>query len=278
MDKWSIASAALPERPTPNGLLSDWARWYFRLQVDGIGAPLTQKAKRQDLEKFLDYFIKAIGDKPVSSWRKPVTQSFINNLKSLTYRSSSISRILATLSSFARYLERQSVISPDDNPLWGVQKPLRSLMKPKHIAIYGPGGELFMEGPAAYDQFLSAANNIIQGQIENGVVRFPRRVWPYRDKALLQFLYHTGLRVAEVCNLDYGHMQPAPYAKRASLEMLSVREIRNATSSWTRSQRWDSRSFLIMKGREGKAPYSRQHESATKRSRLQATSPWESTI
>ena len=213
MDKWSIASAALPERPTPNGLLSDWARWYFRLQVDGIGAPLTQKAKRQDLEKFLDYFIKAIGDKPVSSWRKPVTQSFINNLKSLTYRSSSISRILATLSSFARYLERQSVISPDDNPLWGVQKPLRSLMKPKHIAIYGPGGELFMEGPAAYDQFLSAANNIIQGQIENGVVRFPRRVWPYRDKALLQFLYHTGLRVAEVCNLDYGHMQPAPYAK-----------------------------------------------------------------
>src|ERR1700690_3768948 len=99
MDKWSIASAALPERPTPNGLLSDWARWYFRLQVDGIGAPLTQKAKRQDLEMFLEYFINEIGDNPVSSWRKPVTQSFINNLKSSTYKSAPITRTLPPLCS-----------------------------------------------------------------------------------------------------------------------------------------------------------------------------------
>lgn len=213
MDNWSIISAnPIIKSPPADGPLSDWARWYHEREVTGVGSPFTQKAKRQDLEKFLNFFLKKVGNAPPSSWRKSVTQSFINRLHS-SLKPASISRVLATLTCFARYLERKGVIEPDDNPLRGVQKPPRSSMKPKHIAIYAPQGEIFMEGSPAYGQFLSAANLIIERQVESGPQRFPRRVWPYRDKALLEFLYHTGLRVSEVCNINLDQMRDAPQHK-----------------------------------------------------------------
>lgn len=201
-----LLKAVPANHPTKDSPLFEWAVWYYHHEVSGIGSIHTQNAKRLDLEKFIAF---VDSDNPIASimaWSKAITQAFIRKLRR-NYKSSSVHRTLATLTHFARYLERKHILDPDENPLQGVQRPPRPAMKPKHIVLYEPGGDIYMEGPPAYDRLLEAADAEIKRLKEHGPRRFPRRVWPYRDKALLQFLYHTGLRVSEACNIDYDQMQ-----------------------------------------------------------------------
>lgn len=101
-------------------------------------------------------------------------KKYLENLKNIGKKTSTISRNLASIRSFYQYLVRTKKIKED--PTEGIQSPkvekrVPSVLSSKEV-------ELLLEQPKAVD---------LKG---------------IRDKAMLEFAYATGMRVTEIINLD----------------------------------------------------------------------------
>ena len=99
---------------------------------------------------------------------------YLENLKNIGKKTSTISRNLASIRSFYQYLVRTKKIKED--PTEGIQSPkvekrVPSVLSSKEV-------ELLLEQPKAVD---------LKG---------------IRDKAMLEFAYATGMRVTEIINLN----------------------------------------------------------------------------
>jgi len=92
--------------------LSYWVSLYWKNIVSGA-APLTEKAKKADLTKFLSFFLKIIGHDHIHSWTPSVSKHFQNLLSKKnddtirSYSPSTINRIFATLKHFAKWVHKQ---------------------------------------------------------------------------------------------------------------------------------------------------------------------------
>ena len=101
-------------------------------------------------------------------------KKYLENLKNVGKKTSTISRNLASIRSFYQYLVRTKKIKED--PTEGIQSPkvekrVPSVLSSKEV-------ELLLEQPKAVD---------LKG---------------IRDKAMLEFAYATGMRVTEIINLN----------------------------------------------------------------------------
>lgn len=101
-------------------------------------------------------------------------KNYLENLKNIGKKTSTISRNLASIRSFYQYLVRTKKIKED--PTEGIQSPkvekrVPSVLSSKEV-------ELLLEQPKAVD---------LKG---------------IRDKAMLEFAYATGMRVTEIINLN----------------------------------------------------------------------------
>lgn len=101
-------------------------------------------------------------------------KKYLENLKNIGKKTSTISRKLASIRSFYQYLVRTKKIKED--PTEGIQSPkvekrVPSVLSSKEV-------ELLLEQPKAVD---------LKG---------------IRDKAMLEFAYATGMRVTEIINLN----------------------------------------------------------------------------
>ena len=101
-------------------------------------------------------------------------KKYLENLKSIGKKTSTISRNLASIRSFYQYLVRTKKVKED--PTEGIQSPkvekrVPSVLSSKEV-------ELLLEQPKTVD---------LKG---------------IRDKAMLEFAYATGMRVTEIINLD----------------------------------------------------------------------------
>ena len=149
------------------------------------------------IKLFLEFLQKdkKLSDNTLQSYKRDITQyeSYINeenlqylkvtkediknyleNLKNIGKKTSTISRNLASIRSFYQYLVRTKKIKED--PTEGIQSPkvekrVPSVLSSKEV-------ELLLEQPKAVD---------LKG---------------IRDKAMLEFAYATGMRVTEIINLN----------------------------------------------------------------------------
>lgn len=101
-------------------------------------------------------------------------KKYLENLKNIGKKTSTISRNLASIRSFYQYLVRTKKVKED--PTEGIQSPkvekrVPSVLSSKEV-------ELLLEQPKAVD---------LKG---------------IRDKAMLEFAYATGMRVTEIINLN----------------------------------------------------------------------------
>ncbi|MEE0126947.1 MAG: site-specific tyrosine recombinase XerD [Clostridia bacterium] len=101
-------------------------------------------------------------------------KKYLENLKNIGKKTSTISRNLASIRSFYQYLVRTKKVKED--PTEGIQSPkvekrVPSVLSSKEV-------ELLLEQPKTVD---------LKG---------------IRDKAMLEFAYATGMRVTEIINLD----------------------------------------------------------------------------
>lgn len=149
------------------------------------------------IKLFLEFLQKdkKLSDNTLQSYKRDITQyeSYINeenlqylkvtkediknyleNLKNIGKKTSTISRNLASIRSFYQYLVRTKKIKED--PTDGIQSPKVEKRVPN--VLTSKEVELLLEQPKAVD---------LKG---------------IRDKAMLEFAYATGMRVTEIINLN----------------------------------------------------------------------------
>jgi len=120
-------------------------------------------------------FMKFLGERDLTALTYLDIRSFLAFLKTREYSKSTISRKLACLRSFFKYLVRENILS--QNPASGIATPkkekrLPSFMNPDEITR-------ILEAPA-------------------------KNCWEEkRDKAILEMLYSSGLRVSELAGLNH---------------------------------------------------------------------------
>ena len=129
----------------------------------------------RDVRQF-EAYLRAVPGVPVERCAQEHVEGYIAYMTSRGKSAASVARGVASLKSFFTYL--QSVGAVEGNPAKGVS-PVRTERKYPQI-LTGKEVELFLEQPQCVDA---------KG---------------YRDHAMLELLYATGIRVSELIGLDLG--------------------------------------------------------------------------
>ncbi len=143
------------------------------LSVEKGLARNTLESYRRDLDKFFSYMKKNNKISPEQVDRQSLN-SFIGELRRKGFASSSISRCIASIRSFFTFLLHEGII--EDNPALDLESP-RIEKKLPHVLTTGEIDRL-LEQPRPDEN--------------NGM----------RDKAMLELLYASGIRVSELISLN----------------------------------------------------------------------------
>ena len=129
---------------------------------------------RTDLEEFAVF----LGDQPLTQVDYPVLRRFLAQLRTRNLKPRTVSRKLSALRSFFKYLQRHKMI---------IGNPAALLVTPK------------LDKPLPH--FLTEEDTVkLLDAPQDGKVN------TLRDKAILETLYSTGIRVSELVGLDEGHV------------------------------------------------------------------------
>ena len=175
-----------------NDSLKDWILFY----LEKFTSPSleTISAKKQDLQKFLNYFLRHNPDGLLSNWDKALTYGFMEKLKEV-YETASVRRMMATLLTFSVFLERHRVFEYSDNP-GRVKIPPKKSSAPKSL-VFTRKKKIVLEGEAVFNLLIKTAKNAIK----------EKKLRAYRDLAILLTLYYGALRVSELCGLKMSQME-----------------------------------------------------------------------
>lgn len=135
-------------------------------------SPHTIESYGLDLRQFL-FFLEQEGISRAESVNYLIIRKYLANMKAISLARSSIARKLACIRSFFRFLCRQGYLV--NNPAAGVATPKREKRLPKFL----------------YPEEIAA------------LLEKPSSVTPLglRDRAILELLYSSGLRLREIVNL-----------------------------------------------------------------------------
>lgn len=142
----------------------------FLLSEKGL-MPLTEKSYRQDLALFFSY----LEDRDLASLKLTDLVNFLCHLKDKGYASSSICHMLMTLKVFFRFLVREEFLTKDIAALLSAPKIWQLI--PEVLTL--DEVDSLLKSPGESDRYA------------------------LRDKAILYTMYASGLRVSEVCLLNF---------------------------------------------------------------------------
>ncbi|MBM4464900.1 MAG: tyrosine recombinase XerC [Chloroflexi bacterium] len=140
-------------------------------------SPYTIKNYRHEIGQFLD-FLKEQG---IDSWDgvdRYVLRRYLAWLQAEGYVKASITRRISELRSFCRYLVREGIL--DTNPIRAISAPRVPKRLPDYLEL--PEVEALLSAPDA---------TVPQGQ---------------RDRAIMEVLYASGLRVSELVSLNLSNV------------------------------------------------------------------------
>ena len=183
----TTVSDKISEVRNSNSLVS-WANLYFQFHV--LGSPTkTVQAKTKDMSKFLSFFEKEIGHEHIDSWTPAVTKHFLNHLAGTAstvtgkpLKATSINRVLATLSNFAGWVEKQRPFLAG-SPFVGVKN-----LKVDAPHWNGLTAREVLRLKSACEQRLNACKRKDQN--------------PLLEAAVFHVLLYTGMREAELVALN----------------------------------------------------------------------------
>lgn len=150
----------------------DIDRYLSSLEVERRLSPHTLKAYRRDIAKLQEF----CGQKGIMLWQglnTHIIRQFSANLHAGGLNAKSIQRILSSGRGLSQYLIQQRQL--DNNPFDDVRAPKAEKRLPKTLSV---------------DQITS----LIEIDVNNPL--------SYRDKAVMELFYSSGLRLAELCGLD----------------------------------------------------------------------------
>ncbi|TKS61013.1 MAG: site-specific tyrosine recombinase XerD [Nitrospira sp.] len=147
-------------------------RYLSQLRVEGGLAPNTLESYRRDLTKFQQYLAQH-RLRMVDSISPQIVVAFLASLKQKPLAASSIARILSAMRGWFRFLAREGIAEGD--PLRDLATARRPVRLPRTLTMQEITALLDLPvRPAAED---------------------------YRDRAMLELLYASGLRVSELVGL-----------------------------------------------------------------------------
>jgi len=158
---------------TLHELIPIFCRW---LAVEKGYSPKTVESYGRDLAEFSGF---AGDNATLAQLAAGVLRSYIQGLSGKN-KASSVARKLSSLRTFLRYLLRQGIITHD--PAAAIATPKRERYMPVFLSV----DEVFtlLDMPSSGDAFAD------------------------RDRAILELLYSTGLRVAELAGLEIAFLDP----------------------------------------------------------------------
>ena len=144
------------------------------LEVERNLSKHTLRAYTTDIEHFL-YWLK---DLPVSQVNTNTIRLYLSQIQIFEYSKTTITRKIAALRTFYRFLYRERII--EYNPVDGVKSPKR----PKKLPSFLNEDEI------------ETVVNLIAPNSPSGA----------RNRAILEVLYACGMRVGELCGLNFGNL------------------------------------------------------------------------
>lgn len=142
------------------------------MMIDQGKATNTVKSYTRDLMKF-NLFLEEQKIASLDAITQQTIQVYLANLRQLNYAASSTSRMISTLKQFFHYLIRENKIQA--NPLALIQSPKKPQRLPKVLSV------------KQVEQILQAPDITT--------------LWGVRDRAMIELMYATGLRVSELTQL-----------------------------------------------------------------------------
>ena len=133
---------------------------------------------KTDLERYINFLYNGESIRELNSIRQIHIRNFIRFLNDQNLSSSTINRSFSSIRSYHKYLSYEKKIT--HNPTQLLEPPKISKKLPKVLSV-------------------QEINEIINSvKVENSM--------GYRDKAILETLYSTGLRVSELCTLEMNNI------------------------------------------------------------------------
>ena len=148
-------------------------RFLVHLASERGGSPLTLKSYREDLLQ-LEEFLRSAGCRSPAEASSVVLRRFASGLHAAGYAASTVARKLASTRSFYAFGQREGWVQA--NPA----KPLRSPRRARKLPKFLTGEEIA--------RLLAAPQ--------------PRAAGGLRDRAILELMYSSGVRVQELVSLD----------------------------------------------------------------------------
>lgn len=137
-------------------------------------SPHTVKAYKKDLDRFVEFFTKVVGDFNVNDVDLKLIRSWVVELMEQDYNPRSVSRMVTAVKSFYNYLMREQIV--DNNP--AVNVPLPKIRK---------------KLPHFVEE--NNLNHLLDDDC------FDTGFRGRRDKLIISLFYGTGIRLAELINL-----------------------------------------------------------------------------
>ncbi len=178
----------MASQPEKRGAIQQFIHY---LSVEKNASPHTCRCYRRDLEAFEDFIknsgtqLAPGGDVKIEKVDRVAIRKYLSFLHRKN-KKSSIARKISTLRSFYKYLVREQLIP--SNPAKAVSTPKVEKTLPTTLSV----DEAFrlMESPQ------SRSVKFSKGSGERGL----------RDRAILELLYSSGLRVSELVGLNSNHL------------------------------------------------------------------------
>ncbi|HZK43332.1 MAG TPA: tyrosine recombinase XerC [Syntrophomonadaceae bacterium] len=152
-------------------------KYLEHLKIEKSASKLTISGYKTDLKQFFEFLADKKSIKINQLLADMITHQLVREYLALLlgagYKRSSIARKLASLRSFVKYLCREGILSA--NPIAAVSTPKQDKRLPKFFY------------PDEIQMLLEAPDNSYLG---------------IRDKAILETLYATGIRVSELVSID----------------------------------------------------------------------------
>lgn len=154
------------------------ARFLKHLEVERGLSPHTVRAYDLDLQRYLEWAERS-GVDPIALDHRTLRR-YLAELDRARYARTTVSRRLSSVRSLFAYLATQGLVSSDPSSVLSAPK------KPAHLPRLVPNDDLA--------RLLAAPDDSVTG---------------LRDRAVLELLYASGMRVSELCNLTMARLDLA---------------------------------------------------------------------
>lgn len=161
------------------------------LRVSKNASTHTLAAYERDLKQFLEVLEKR--GKTLVNANETDIQAYLKELKKREQKTTSIARKISAIRQYYKFLLQENLIKED--PSLFIESPSASKKLPKAIA------------PEALERILNVAEKGTHYQSEKSDdAEMKIRALRLRDRAMVYFLYATGVRVTELITLPLKHM------------------------------------------------------------------------